>query len=29
MVEALRFIRHYLGEHGSVLMVVILFFLLH
>jgi RNA polymerase sigma-70 factor (family 1) len=26
MVEALRFIRHYLGEHGSV--VIILFFLL-
>jgi RNA polymerase sigma-70 factor (family 1) len=26
MVEALRFIRHYLGEHGSVL--IILFFLL-
>ena len=30
MVEALRFIRHYLGEHGSVLiMVVLLNFLLY
>lgn len=29
MVEALRFIRHYLGEHGSLLAVSILFFLLH
>lgn len=29
MVEALRFIRHYLGEHGSFMMTGILFFLLH
>jgi RNA polymerase sigma-70 factor (family 1) len=29
MVEALRFIRHYLGEHGSIMMTGIIFFLLH
>jgi RNA polymerase sigma-70 factor (ECF subfamily) len=29
MVEALRFIRHYLGEHGSIMMAGIIFFLLH
>jgi RNA polymerase sigma-70 factor (family 1) len=28
MVEALRFIRHYLGEHGSLLVVVTLFLLI-